>query len=110
MKTLEKLEHLIANCCTVSIGTNDHRSVYATVQEHFADFDFLRNANNFSPEIVQTCIDHDSIVTIQVYPRTPIGFNHYIGHSLASAVDAAYTDMFLDPLGWPLIDPKETVK
>ena len=105
MNTLEKLQHLITHCHTVSMGTNDHRTMYRTVKDHFEEEEFLRDADNVSPEVVAACIQADCIVTIQIYPRTPIGFNHYVGHSLESAVNTAYEDMFIPPKDSPAAVP-----
>lgn len=87
MTTLEKLDWLRRNSCTLSIEMNEHRVGYETVEQAL-ESEFL--APQCTPEGKAEILAAGQIVIVQVYPDTPIGFFVHVHHNIAAAVDEAY--------------------
>lgn len=87
MTSIEKLNWMIEHCNSVSINANDHRGNYETVAQEFESSEMLVGVD---PAVRADCIRLDRIIICQVYPRTPIGFEHTVGTS----VDEVINEMF----------------
>lgn len=83
----DKLKELIAKCkCEVSVTINGHRNSYATVSDELRDFESF-GPLEIDPEVRAKMIELDTMVCVQFYPDTPIGF--YVIHHYD--LDAALT-------------------
>lgn len=74
---MEKFKQLCSMCkCSVQITVNDHRDVHETV------ISYLKGRNQLEgidPEVLLLMIANDTLVEVQFYPETGIGF-HYVCH------------------------------
>lgn len=86
MTTIEKILWMQDNCCTVTIDFNDHRSCYETVEEYL----------NFMGRTREGCETWKALVTVHVYPTTPIGSYFCAAQTLDEAVDSAYENVKKD--------------
>jgi len=89
--TMEKLKQLIALCkASVSIEVNKHRDYYESVEESLRDTcnweDTRREIDN---EVYAQMISRDTVVRIQFYPNTPVGFYLIYHYDLEKALDLA---------------------
>lgn len=83
---MEKLLELMALCkCSLSIEVNEHRSFYESVSEHLTNGN--RGLDVPDPEIYNRMVDTDTVITIQVYPNTPIGCYVVRHYDLEMALD-----------------------
>lgn len=84
-----KLEDVIALCnCGVYLYVNEHKDNYQSVKEYIED-----NGDWFGglqEDVLQKMIDKDTIITLQCYVNTPIGFLLTHGHNLQEIVDHAF--------------------
>lgn len=86
---MDKFLRLVALCkCEVNLSVNPHRSYYETVERFLDD---LENEPNIPADILQRMVETDTVVDLQFYPNTPIGFHRIFHYD----VDAALT-MALD--------------
>jgi hypothetical protein len=75
------LEWLIERCVSVHCSFNAHRDYHQTAAEVFAEDDTsrprARMLDGMDPEVRDQCIARDSLLELQIYPNTPVGFNLY---------------------------------
>jgi len=70
---MNKLNELISKCkCSVSVEIDDHKDVYETVEDNILPYDL--DSDDLNPDIYKEMKARDTIVRIQFYPDTPIGF------------------------------------
>lgn len=82
---MEILKKLISLCkAEVSITVNGHRSVYQTVQQYLEDSDV-----EIEPEVFGQMIKTDTVVLVQFYPNTPIGFYLIYHYDIEEAIKLA---------------------
>ena len=65
------------------IEYNDHKSSYETVEEYILERDIK------DEEIIdkEECIKNDTIYSLRIYPKTPIGFYIIYASSLEKAIE-----------------------
>lgn len=96
MNTLDKLNALSASCCSLHVDINDHRTGYEDVATWFEQSQLHRIAEDLPewkaahPDEWSRMLATDTLVTLQVYPNTPIGFEFFYGESIESVVDQAW--------------------
>lgn len=78
------LAALHKSTCHTSIELNDHKSVYATLQEHLESWDAE------DEDIVSPPPTEERLVTVQNYPDTPIGFTVFHSSALTPPLLAAW--------------------
>ena len=87
------LEWLRSNTRSFSIEVNEQRASYCSVAEEIApnkDWGYRYSAEEFgSPEIRQACIDTNTLITVHVYPETPVGFVLFHGATIPETVSRA---------------------
>ncbi len=88
MNATDKLTLLASKCkCGVYVEINSHRDVYETAEQAIYQLESLGFETD--SEVRQKMIESDTVVTVQFYPDTPVGFHHVFGADLDSALDAA---------------------
>jgi hypothetical protein len=81
---MDKLQKLLSLCkCGVYVEVNEHRDVYETVEQKLAD----EEAREIDPEVRAKMIELNTIVRIQFYPHTPVGFYVIHHYDLEAALD-----------------------
>lgn len=61
--------------CSVSITVNAHRDIYESVEVYLDE-----KAGEILPDVLSKMIETDTLIEVQAYPDTPIGFyivRHY---------------------------------
>lgn len=87
--TTDKLARLVSLCkCGVYIEINSHRDVYDTVA-YKLDAIAASGCLSVPKSSRQLMIEADTVVEIQFYPHTPVGFCVVMSHSLDTALDLA---------------------
>lgn len=86
-----KLALLLRRCkCGVHLTVNAHRDVYINAQQQIAEWnEQLDCPLEIDPDVLKVICDTDTIVELQFYPDTPIGFYRIIHHDLETALDMA---------------------
>lgn len=83
----DKLKELLAQCkCGLYMQVNPHRDVYETVS------DWLENQNEdieISAEARAEMIRTNTVIDLQFYPNTPIGFYRIIHYDMDTVLDFA---------------------
>lgn len=83
-ETMDDLTWLAEHTHEVLLTVNDHRASYVTAKEWIGNLDL---ADDFeSPEDLQKAIDTDTLVRVQVYPDTPVGFFVVCGTDVARCI------------------------
>lgn len=78
---MDKLKKIIDHCkCGVFITIDDHKNSYADI---IMSVDML---DGVPDEIKNKMIEMDTIVEVQCYPDTPIGFFHAYHYDLDAAL------------------------
>ncbi len=71
----DKLKMLLERCkCSVSVEVNRHRDYYSNAADFIGEAELYECPPEIAPEVRQTMIETDTVVVIQFYPDTPIGF------------------------------------
>jgi len=82
------LPELISRCkASITVEVNDHRSCYQTVQQFMEDEDDAE----IEPEVLKKMIDTDTMIRLQFYPLTPIGFYVIYHYDVEQAIEQALT-------------------
>lgn len=83
---MDKLKELLSRCkCSVTLTVNDHRDYYETAEQALEDAEDC----DCSPEVRAAMIEANTIIKLQFYPTTPIGFYSIWHHDLDAALDIA---------------------
>lgn len=78
---------IIDKCkCGWSIEVNEHRNVYETVEQYISDDD----QKEIEPEVFQGMVKSDTVIRIQFYPETPIGFFVVYHYDMSKALQEVY--------------------
>jgi hypothetical protein len=84
---MDEFIKLVSLCkCSVEISVNDHKDYYLSVQDYIND-EF--EEPDIELNILQEMIRLDTVVRIQAYPNTPIGFFVVFHYDINQAVDIA---------------------
>lgn len=87
--SLDKLKTLLTRCkCGVYVEVNAHRDVYESVETHFEDLE-IQAPLRIDPDIRAKMIELNTIVEIQFYPTSPVGFFRVYHYDLEAALDKA---------------------
>lgn len=90
--TIDKLNKLIGICKgTVYITVNEHRNAYLSIEEHLRDLD--KQNEEINADVRKQIILQDTLIGIQFYPATPIGFYCIYHYDLGLAIDAALASL-----------------
>lgn len=86
----DRLKQLLSQCvCGVYISVNEHRDLYQDVRG-FLDQRLVNSVEEeMDVEILEQMIASNTIIHIQFYPYTPIGFYDVWHHSLDDALEVA---------------------
>lgn len=69
----DNFTELLSLCkCSVSLTVNGHRDFYETVEQHFLDNE--EELEEIESEVYEKMKELNTIVCVQAYPDTPIGF------------------------------------
>ena len=80
---MDKLQQLIALCkCGVHISINEHRNYYETVKQYVLD----DQKEDVDPDIWDKMVETNTVVNIQAYPNTPVGFFSVLHYDLGQAL------------------------
>lgn len=83
---MEKFKELVSLCkASVEISVNDHRDYHETVEQHLNELEI----EDIDKEIFDEMVKRDTLVKVQAYPRTPIGFFVIYHYDIESAIDIA---------------------
>jgi hypothetical protein len=88
---MDKLKELLARCkCGVYVQVNVHRDVYETAEQWWETQDICGDSLKFTPpEVRAEMIRLNTVVDVQFYPDTPVGFYRVAHHDLDAALGAA---------------------
>ena len=90
MSTTDKLNLLISKCkASVTVSVNDHKDCYTTAAKEIADskVDPHSMLDEASEEVHEEMAKRDTIIVVQFYPRTPVGFYNVAHYDLDMALD-----------------------
>lgn len=88
MRTTDYLNQLKDLCkCGVHITINGHKDSYKDV-ECYLEFPGL-DGDDVSPEVLDEMIKKDTVIEVQYYPNTPVGFLNVYHYDLESALKEA---------------------
>jgi hypothetical protein len=85
---MNDLKKLLARCkCGVHIDVNTHRDVYETAEEYLNSLDQWKSLEDVSTEVRVEMVRTNTIICIQAYPDTPIGFYGSFHYDFDTAVN-----------------------
>lgn len=86
----DKLQALLSRCkCSVSIEVNRHRDAYETAEQAMQEAEENGWLPDIEPEVRAKMVELNTVVELQFYPDTPIGFYVIWHYDLDAALDAA---------------------
>ena len=85
LATIDKLKYLINSCVSVTLEVNEHRGVYEQIDEYLE----VRQ-ENVSEDLLCEMVRKDSLVSLQVYPDTPVGSFVIYHHDIDKAISEMY--------------------
>jgi len=81
---MKKLKELVALCkCSVTVSINDHKDYYETVKEHISE----EEVEDIDKDVFDKMIEKDTIVHVQAYTRTPVGFYVIYHYDIDKAIN-----------------------
>jgi hypothetical protein len=87
---MNKLLKLMSLCkCGVYIEVNQHRDFYQSVEKYCNDLFAVNESlrNEIPKEVMVKMIETDTVISVQAYPDTPIGFYSVLHYDLEKALD-----------------------
>lgn len=85
---MDKLLELINRCkCGVYVTVNAHRDFYQTVEQYMSDFE--DEIQDIPSDVYVKMKELDTIIELQWYPNTPVGFYIIYHYDLEMALDEA---------------------
>ena len=85
---MEKLKEIINICkASVTISINDHKDLYTSVENYMKD---EKATFEISERVLNEMVEKDTIVRIQCYPNTPVGFFVVFHHDIEAALESVY--------------------
>jgi len=83
---MDKLARIIAHCkCGVHLFVNSHRDIYVDIEDEVGNMESL--GLEIEPDIRAKIIETDTLIDLQAYPDTPIGFYKVLHYDLDAALD-----------------------
>jgi hypothetical protein len=94
---MEKLKKLIERCkCGVHITVNEHRDYYETVEQHFKSNPIKEeDLEDIESDFYEKMKELNTIVELQYYPDTPVGFYKIYHYDIEMALDEALSSLIL---------------
>ena len=92
---MEKLNKLIQRCKGgVHLTVNLHRDYYETVEQHFKSNPIdEEDLGDIDKDVYEKMKETNSIIELQYYPDTPIGFYKVYHYDLVMAIDEALSSL-----------------
>lgn len=85
---MEKLKELLSRCkSTVEIRYNPHKSYYDAIVEYIGDDDI----KYVEKDVLDKMINQDTLVCIQFYPHSSVGFYTVYHYDIEQAIERALT-------------------
>jgi hypothetical protein len=85
----DKLAEIIRRCaCGVHLAVNEHRDYYETVHARLAMLEACTDGLDIEPNVRAKMCATDTMIDLQCYPLTPIGFRRVLHYELDAALDA----------------------
>ena len=87
---MDKLKTLLNRCkCGVFVTVNQHRDYYQSVDQALDDLAGMESPPEIPADIRAEMVRKDTIVEVQFYPDTPIGFYLIYHYDIDLALDEA---------------------
>ena len=89
---MENLKELISKCkAEVCITVNEHKSAYKDVISYFTCESYTNPEllEEIGEDVYQRMVETDTIIEIQFYPDTPVGFYRVYHYDLEKAIEIA---------------------
>ncbi len=87
---MEKLKELISSCKSeIEISINHHKGSYSTVDKWISEED----QQDIDPDVFLEMIRRDTIIRIQFYPDSPVGFYVVYHYDIDKALELALQDI-----------------
>ena len=87
---VDKLKELISKCkCGVYVTINENRDSYQSVTDALMEFSQHECPPEITKEIHEKMIETDTIIEVQFYPDTPVGFYDVYHYDLDMALTEA---------------------
>lgn len=81
----EKIKWLSERCkASFSIGFNEHRGCYESINQYLED---QIERGEIDKEVLEEMVKRDTLVCVQAYPDTPVGFYSEFHYDLETALD-----------------------
>ena len=92
---MKKLQTLIEKCkCGVHITVNGHRDYYETVEQYFEEDPMMeKDFEDIEANVYEKMKELNTIVELQYYPDTPVGFYKIYHYDIEKAIDEALSSL-----------------
>ena len=87
---MDKIKNILERCqCGVSITVNNHRDYYQSVKEYVEELASIDNAlmDEIGLDVYKQMKKSNTIVEIQAYPDTPLGFYRVLHYDIEKALN-----------------------
>ena len=83
---MNKFKELVSLCkASVEISVNDHKDCYESVEQYIDE----EKRKDIEKDVFDEMVKRDTVVRVQAYPHTPIGFFVVYHYDIDIAVDIA---------------------
>jgi len=87
---MKKLNELISKCkCSVNLDINSHKDYNETIEVYLNLPWLSEDTNDIDPEVLQKMIELNTIVELQFYPDTSVGFYKIYHYDVEMAIEEA---------------------
>lgn len=77
---------------SITLEINSHKDCYETVEEYLKGYPHDKFIDDIKQEVYDKMVETDTIIELQVYPDTPIGFYKIYHYDLDKILEIALTE------------------
>ena len=83
---MNKFKELVSLCrASITISVNDHKDYYESIELYISEVD----KEDIEKEVFEEMVKRDTLVIVQAYAKTPIGFIIVYHYDIDKAVEIA---------------------
>ena len=110
----KKFEDLMQLCkCSITLLINSHKDYYQSVEEYISDdraIGSITDEEDLPTDVYNKMVELDTVIELQFYPETPIGFYKIYHYDYNEAIKKAFEILMLNELGEKGIEASKASK
>ena len=91
------MKQILEKCkCSVSLTVNENKEYYESAKKYLLKMEMLGHLEDTPKEVIRKMIETDTIIKIQAYDQTPIGFYVVFHYDYDLAVESMKKELGIE--------------